>query len=81
MTTHLWWNGYDHATGETEAEAQRWMMQVTGESAENCEGDGWVMVPDGELMRDEAGVVAEPRETAAEMAAAMLAEHPLRAEG
>jgi hypothetical protein len=79
MATHLWWNGYDHATGETETEALRWMMQETGESAENCAGDGWVQVPDDELMRDEAGAISEPHETAVEVAASMLAEHPLRA--
>jgi hypothetical protein len=80
VTTHLWWNGYDHSTGETEEEARRWMMQETRMSEEDCEGEGWQQVPDDELMRDEAGVIAEPRETAREMAEAMLADHPLRAQ-
>jgi hypothetical protein len=78
MATHLWFNGYDHAAGETEEDARRWMMQETRMSAEDCEGDGWRMVPDDEMMCDEAGVVSEPHETAREFAESMLAAHPLR---
>jgi hypothetical protein len=74
-TLHLWWNGYDHAPGATAEDASRWYQQQTGESEEGAEGDGWVMVPDAEEMRDEDEPSKPTGETAA-MFARFLASRP-----
>ena len=66
-TLHLWWNGYDHAPGETEKDAELWLRSQSGE--EDCTGDGWRMVADGVLMTDEDG--RKTKETAAAYAQAL----------
>ncbi len=71
-TVHLWFNGYDLAPGRTEDEALRWLMQETGEDADNCDGDGWRQWPDDEYLHDEDGSIPIPAQTCAQVAREML---------
>ncbi len=78
MNVHLWWNGYEHSVGVTEEDASRWLQTQSGEAAEECEGDGWQMVPDDVYMYDEENTGPDGRcvptgETAQQYAESMLA--------
>ena len=67
---HLWFNGEDHSYGETGEEASRNAQAMWGLSAEEADGDGWVMVPDDELITDEDGArCGTAKERAESMAA------------
>lgn len=71
---HLWFNGDDHAPGETEADATAYLVRVCGITSEEAEGDGWVMIPDDKLITDEDGKAFEPPLTAVQWATDMAAE-------
>jgi hypothetical protein len=73
---HLWWNGYDHAPGATAEDARRWLAAEYQTTEDEAEGDGWQMVPDDAVMKDEDEPNA-PRETA-EQFARFLASKPPR---
>jgi hypothetical protein len=80
---HLWFNGYDHSIGATEDEARRWLSAECGMPVEECDGEGWVEVPDGEVMLDEDGKPERNEdgtltgETALDVARVMLARRPI----
>ena len=75
MSTHLWWNGYDHSYGATEEEAVANYMKATGCTADEAEGDGWVQVEDDQQIYDEGvrddGEPQATGETARQYAEAM----------
>jgi hypothetical protein len=73
MSVHLWFNGDDHAPGETEADATAFMQRTCGISDEDAAWAEWTMVPDDSEIRDEDGQQLDPPVTAAEYAASILA--------